>query len=139
MVAIDKAQARWDWQPISFAHMSSHLHHGHIAGWMNPDRFFRSVNTRYAIHYHRSSDGSTLGPVFAERPKLFVVKPAHAARMVAYHHRNPVEAGVVARAKDSRWTSHRFFLRLDEPPHWLDVERALGSGTRRTGMAGLHC
>jgi hypothetical protein len=44
---------------------------------------------------------------------------------VAYHHRNPVTAGVVTRPHESTWTSHRAYLRLDPAPPWLDVERAL--------------
>ncbi len=37
-------------------------------------------------------------------------------------HRNPVEAGVVTRPRDSTWTSHRIYLRLEPAPPWFDVE-----------------
>ena len=46
-------------------------------------------------------------------------------RLVAYLHRNPELAGVVARPRDSQWTTHRAYLRLDEAPPYLDVEWAL--------------
>jgi REP element-mobilizing transposase RayT len=123
--AIGRADDRWDWRWISFAMMSSHVHHGHIAGAIDPDRFFRSAHTRYAQRFHRRYEPKTLGPVFADRPTIHPVERSRLLHMVAYHHRNTVEAGVVERPRDSTWTSHRMYLRLDPAPSWLDIERAL--------------
>jgi len=123
--SIDLASDRWDWTWLSYAAMSSHLHYGHIAGSEHPERFFRSAHTRFAKRYH-GRGRPTLGHVFANRPNIFHVNPAAVHRMVAYHHRNPVRAGVVERPSQSTWTSHRAYLRLDPAPRWLDVERALG-------------
>jgi len=122
--AIARANHRWDWTWISWALMSSHVHYGLAAGTVDPDRFFRSAHTCFAQGYHRQRSGRTLGPVFADRPKLYPVGRSELARLVAYHHRNPVSAGVVTRASESRWTSHRVYLRLDPAPSWFDVERA---------------
>lgn len=123
--AIARANCRWDWKWLSYAMMSSHVHYGHVSGHIDPDRFFRSAHTRFAKAYHRRRDMRTLGPVFADRPKIYPVSQKRLCRLVAYHHRNPVDAGVVQRARDSTWTSHRAYLRLDPAPSWLDVERAL--------------
>ncbi|MEQ9648224.1 MAG: hypothetical protein RLO52_22245 [Sandaracinaceae bacterium] len=123
--AIERADDRWDWTCLSFAAMSSHIHYGHLAGERDPDPFFRSVNTRFAVRYHRRPGRETLGPVFAGRPVIHAVKESMLPRMVAYHHRNVVEAGMVDLARDSRRTSHRAYLRLDPAPPWLDVERGL--------------
>ena len=123
--AITKANERWDWRWLSYALMSSHTHYGHIAGNDAPDRFSGSVNTRFGMAFHRLSDGQTLGPVFADRPKIHAVKNRDLPRLVAYHHRNPDSAGVVERPRDSKWTSHRAYLRLDPAPSFLDVEWAL--------------
>jgi putative transposase len=123
--SIDRANDRWDWTWLSYAVMSSHLHYGHIAGSDPPERFLRSAHTRFAGQYHRRRDHQTLGPVFANRPDIYDVPLAKLARLVAYHHRNPVTAGVVERPSQSTWTSHRAYLRLDPAPRWLDVERAL--------------
>lgn len=123
--AIEQANDRWDWVWLSYAAMSTHLHYGHLAGKVDPDRFFRSAHTRFAQRYHRRETRETLGPVFADRPKIYPVRAAALPRLVAYHHRNPVEAGVVQRPSHSRWTSHRAYLRVDPAPPWLDVERAL--------------
>ncbi len=123
--AITRAQRRWDWQWLSYALMSSHLHYGAVAGAKNPDRFFASAHTRFAQRFHRRAEGATLGPVFADRPTIHPIGRARLLKMVAYHHRNPCEAGVVQRPADSTWTSHRFYLRLDPAPLWLDIEWAL--------------
>ncbi len=117
------SQKRWDWRWLSYALMSSHIHDGLIAGACAPESFYRSTHTRYAQQYQRRF--GTLGPVFAGRPKNFEVKPSKLVRMVAYHHRNPVEAGVVGRPAHSQWTSHRAYLRLASPPPFLDIEWAL--------------
>ncbi|MBO6934423.1 MAG: hypothetical protein JJ863_05595 [Deltaproteobacteria bacterium] len=126
LAAIGRADPRWDWQWLSYALMSSHLHYGHIAGLDDPDRFYSSAHTSFAVRFHRGQEGRTLGPVFAERPTIHPIRKQERLRiMVAYHHRNPPESGVVARPRDSRWSSHRVYLRLDPEPAWLDVERAL--------------
>jgi len=124
--AIGKADERWDWQWLSYALMSSHLHYGHLAGSDDPERFYSSAHTCFALRVHRRQQGRTIGHVFADRPTIHPVRTQRRLQvMVAYHHRNPPDAGVVARARDSRWTSHRFYLRLDPEPAWLDVERGL--------------
>jgi hypothetical protein len=122
---MEKAAHRWDWRWLSWALMSSHVHHGLLAGEDDPDRFFRSAHTRYAQAFHAHRADETLGPVFADRPALYAVDRSDLPRLVVYHHRNPVTAGVVARPRDSTWTSHRVYLRLDPAPPWFDVEWAL--------------
>ena len=123
--AIARADERWDWRWLAHAMMSSHVHYANLAGGSDPDRFFRSAHTRYAQHVHRRAGGVTLGPVFADRPTLHPIRDSMVPRLVAYLHRNPELAGVVARPRDSQWTTHRAYLRLDEAPPYLDVEWAL--------------
>lgn len=120
---MDVAAGKWDWRILSYVLMSSHVHHGAVAGLIEPRAFFHSVHRNFAAHFHRRHGG--LGPVVAHRPKNYEVAPARLARMVAYHHRNPVDAGCCADPSESRWSSHRFYLRLEQPPSWLDVEWAL--------------
>jgi len=134
--AISKAQRRWDWRFLSYALMSSHVHYGVVAGSRNPDPFFRSTHTRFAQHCHKRSEGRTRGPVFADRPTIHHYRRERLSRLVAYQHRNPSEAGVVDRPADSRWTSHRIYLRLDPEPEWLDVEWALSVLGFRDTAAG---
>ncbi len=103
--------------------MSNHLHHGTLAGLREPAAFFRRVHTSFAQHFHRRHGG--LGPVIAHRPRNYEVAPSDLLKMVAYHHMNPVRAGLAKRPADSTWTSHRIYLRLEPAPRWLNVEAAL--------------
>jgi len=118
-----EAQDRWDWRHLSHTLMSSHLHHGLVAGIAPLESVFRSTHTRMG-HHLRDRYG-TLGHVFADRPKSYEIHREMRLRMVAYHHRNPVDAGVVDAPAKSLWTSHRWYLRLDPAPGWFDVEWAL--------------
>ncbi len=114
---------RGDCALLSYALMSTHVHLGVVAGSAPMARFFHPLHTRFAIAWHARHGG--LGPVFASRPSSWHVPAARVARLIAYHHRNPVDAGVVEKPEDSRWTSHRYYLRLEPPPAWLNVERGL--------------
>ena len=88
--SMDRYAPEWDWQILSFALMSSHVHHGPIAGNDSLAKFFHPVHTRYARYWHRRYGG--LGPVFAERPANFTFNVAEAPRLIVYHHQNPVKA-----------------------------------------------
>jgi hypothetical protein len=125
--AMGRAHERWDWKWLSYGLMSSHLHYGLIAGRWKPEHFFRSVHTSFALGFHLCTAGATLGHVFADRPAIHSLErtPQRTALLVAYQHRNPSEAGVVERPRDSRWTSHRAYLRLDPEPPFLHVEWGL--------------
>jgi hypothetical protein len=46
--------------------------------------------------------------------------------LIRYVHNNPVRAGVVDRASESGWSSHRAYLGLEKVPPWLGVEAVLG-------------
>lgn len=117
------AAARCDLTFLSFALMSTHVHHSILGGADPLARFVQSAHTRFARHWHDRHGG--LGPVFANRPSSWHVPQDRLLRLIAYHHRNPVDAGVVTRPAESHWTSHRCYLRLDPSPPWLNVERGL--------------
>lgn len=111
-----------DWKILSYALMSSHTHfsaiagdepfgdlsrrlHAGFAGWLNPRR-------------------RRLGPVVANRPTIKELPIEAAGRLIAYHHNNPVRAGVVRRARDSSWTSQRRYM-FGEEKGWVHVELGL--------------
>jgi hypothetical protein len=52
--------------------------------------------------------------------------------VIEYVHNNPVRAGVVARATESTWTSHRAYVGSIEAPAWLAADEGLGA-------AGFGC
>ena len=72
-----------------------------------------------------------IGAVFVRGPTCVGYQPEGVARLIAYIHRNPVRAGIVARASDSSWTSHAAYIGRVQPPPWLDI----GYGLE---LAGFH-
>lgn len=118
--------------------MSTHTHFAAIAGrqpfadWSRPLHvgFVRWLNSRRG----------RLGAGIANRPATYEVAPTQCARLIAYHHNNPVRAGVVPSAADSDWTSHRAYT-SGNSPDWLRDDLGLelagfgASGSGRDAFA----
>jgi REP element-mobilizing transposase RayT len=86
----------------------------------NLSRAMRHLNGVYTQRLNRLHDWD--GPVFRGRFKSqLVTEEAYRRELVAYIHLNPVRAGLVRRADESGWTSHRAHLGLDKPPPWLSL------------------
>src|SRR6185436_11515539 len=66
-----------------------------------------------------------LGPLFADRPATYAMRPDSDGPLIAYIHNNPVRAGVVARAGDCNWTSHPIYVGTALAPAWLHVDEGL--------------
>ena len=117
-----------DWRCLAFALMSNHVHLAMVAGTTELGSWLKRTHSPFANWLNKRHD--RLGPVFAERPAVWAVRPASEARLIAYIHTNPVRAGVAARASDSTWTSHRAYLAGVPAPPWLDTDE----GLRRCGV-----
>jgi putative transposase len=79
-------------------------------------RFTQSVN-----RYHERD-----GPLFRGRFRSVLIgDDAHLARVSQYIHLNPVEAGLVARAEDWRWSSAGSYLGVASKPEWLHTGSVL--------------
>lgn len=120
---LGRAVLQSDWLCLAYALMSNHIHLALIAGSSTLDSWIRRVNGPFArwmnLRYGR------IGPMFAHRPKSPAVDSSDEGRVIAYIHNNPVNAGVVSRARDSDWTSHAAYAGFVEPPRWLAHEVGL--------------
>lgn len=125
---LGRAFERTDWRCLAYALMSNHIHIAAIAGTRPMVSWTRSVNSPFANWMNRRH--GRLGPLFADRAKDFQVRSGGIGEVIAYIHNNPVRAGVVARARDSDWTSHRAYADLVERPEWLAVQE----GIQRSGF-----
>lgn len=117
-----------DWRCLSYAVMSNHLHHAMVAGHLPMASWTRRVNPQFAQWMNRRH--GRIGAVFASRATDIAFSASGLGTLLAYIHNNPVRAGVVERARDSTWTSHRAYLGLVQAPPWLRVEE----GLRRAGF-----
>jgi hypothetical protein len=72
-----------------------------------------------------SLERSLAGPLARARLRRMALG-RHLLQVTRYIHRNPVDAGLVARPEDWPWSSyHGYLRRLDAPP-WLRTEAVLG-------------
>jgi REP element-mobilizing transposase RayT len=122
--ALDKS----DWRCTAYALMSNHIHLSAIAGVEDLEHWAKRVSSPFARWMNERH--GRLGSVMADRPASHAFGQARECQLIAYIHNNPVRAGVAKAARDSTWTSHRFYAGLATAPHWLDV--ALGA--ERTGI-----
>ena len=118
-----RAVIKSDWRCLAFAIMSNHVHLAMIAGTDSLASWISEAHSPFAEWINRQH--RRIGAVFVRGPKAIAVRGDGVARLVGYIHRNPVRAGIVARAGDSAWTSHREYLRPERAPAWLDVHLGL--------------
>lgn len=119
-----------DWRLLAYALMSTHIHLAFLAGADPLSTWAMRVNSPFAAWMNKRH--GRLGPVFAHRPDSPGIQTSDEGRVIAYVHNNPVSAGVVRRARNTTWTSHRAYIGADVVPPWLDVEE----GLLRSGFPG---
>ena len=116
-----------DWVLVAYALMSSHIHLGFVMGAAELRDWALPLHVRFAQWINRKASATNpkvLGHVFADRPTTKVMCRSRAPFLIAYHHRNPIAAGVTNDASASSWTSHRAYRGLARSEGNLDV--ALG-------------
>ena len=122
---LGNAAATHDSRIIAYCLMSSHVHLVLQLGNDPIGRLTKQIHAPFGIWLNRRRRG--LGTIFADRPKSVLVHTeTHGMALLRYVHNNPVRAGVVERASDSHWSSHRAYLGLDNTPPWLATEAVYG-------------
>lgn len=105
--------------------MSSHVHLVVQAGNDPIGLLTKKVHAPFGLWVNKKRGG--LGTVLAERPRSVLVHDeTYGIELVCYVHNNPVRAGVVSRASQSDWSSHRCYMGLASCPPWLATEAIFG-------------
>lgn len=103
---------------LAWCLMSSHIHLVFKVGKEPLDRLMKGIHSGFAGWLNRQK-GRT-GAVFADRYKsILVEEELYLLELIRYVHNNPVRARVSKLAKQSHWSSHRFYLGIQESPEWL--------------------
>ena len=111
---------RWGLRTFSFCLMPNHYHlfvcdeHGNLSRAM---RHLDGVYTQFFNRRH-GRDGALFRGRFRDR---VVEAETYALEVVRYLHFNPVDAGLVERAADYPWSSHRDYLSARRP-EWLHTK-----------------
>jgi len=84
----------------------------------NLSRAMRHLDGVYTQRFNRrhNRDGPLMRGRFRSR---LVQEERYLLEVVRYVHSNPVRAGLVARAGDYPWSSHRHYLSQRKSPQWL--------------------
>lgn len=122
---LGKAADTHDSRIIAYCLMSSHIHLVLQLGNDPLGRLTRKVHAPFGNRINQRRKG--LGTILADRPKSVLVhSETHGMSLLRYVHNNPVRAGIVERASESSWSSHRAYLGLEACPWWLATNAVLG-------------
>jgi len=116
---IAQAMDRFDAQVLAFCQMGNHYHLVLHTRAANLSRLMRHVNGVYTQAYNRRH--VQVGHLFQGRFKAILVdRDAYLLALCRYVERNPVAAGLVARAADWPWSSYQAHIGQVSTPDWLD-------------------
>ena len=122
---IGKALETHDCRVIAYCLMSSHVHLVLQLATDPIGKLTKQIHSPFATWVNQQRKG--IGVVMADRPKSVLVHTdTYGMELLRYVHNNPVRAGVVERASDSVWSSHRAYMGLSECPSWLATEAVFG-------------
>jgi putative transposase len=122
---LGRATKTHDSRIIAYCLMSSHVHIVLQLGNDPLGQLAKRINAPFGNWINKQRKG--LGPILADRPRSVLIhSETHGMELIRYVHNNPVRAGLVKRASQSEWSSHRAYLGLEKPPPWLAVEAVLG-------------
>ena len=127
---LGRAAKAHDCRIVAYCLMSSHVHLLLQLGNDSLGKLTKMANSPFATWVNgRRRRG--LGGVFSDRPKSVLAHTeTYGMELIRYIHNNPVRAGVVERASDSEWSSHRAYMGLEPVPDWLAVEAVFGSNVK---------
>ena len=100
----------------------------------NLQRIMRHINGVYTQYFNRTE--RTDGALFRGRYKAILIDAqTYWLALSRYIHRNPLEAGLVKRLGDYRWSSYSAYLGKITPPEWLVTGEVLGAMGKRKARA----
>jgi REP element-mobilizing transposase RayT len=130
-----RCRERFGLRVLAFCLMGNHLHLAVERGPTKLSRVMLALQSAYTQWFNRRH--GRVGHLFQGRYKAFLIeKDRYLLALVRYIHRNPLEAGLSARAEDYAWSSDQYY-RARKPPEWLDIDRVLPllGPTRRVATA----
>ncbi len=124
---------KFEFELIAYCLLDHHVHLAIRTGRFPLSRIMVGLQSSYTQAFNRRHQ--RVGHLFQGRYKaLLVEEDQYLLGLVRYIHRNPVEAGVVERPGDYRWSSDRFY-RKGRGPEWLDADLVLWMLAERRSAA----
>ena len=108
---------------LAFCLMSNHIHLAIRVANDSISRIIHHLAFRYTQYVNRRQN--RVGHLFQGRFKSVLLDDEqYLKELVRYIHLNPVRAGIVSYPEEYAWSSHRFYMHLEEMT-WLQHERLL--------------
>ena len=121
LTVLDEAIELFSLRVSSYCLMSNHYHILVQTPDANLSRCMRHINGVYTQRYNSSH--LLDGPLFRGRYKAInVSEDSYLLQLIRYIHRNPVRAGIVEKAEDYKWSSHKGYLSGNKKWNWLYKE-----------------
>lgn len=122
---MEEAHQRFGIQVLCYCLMSNHYHLLVKTPEGNLGRAMRHINGLYTQRYNRLK--KTDGPLFRGRYKAILVEEdSYQIQVSRYIHRNPIEAGLVDKLENYRWSSYPNYVTNIPSPDWLYREEIYG-------------
>ena len=120
--ASDRFNAEWH----AYCLMDTHYHLLVRTPEANLQRIMRHINGLYTQFYNRTQGRD--GHLFRGRYRAILVEvQAYWTQLSRYIHRNPLEAGLVKRLAQYRWSSYPAYIGRYKRPPWLTCQYILKS------------
>jgi putative transposase len=120
-----KAFESHDSRLVAYCLMSSHIHLVVQLGNDPLGKLTKRIHAPFGNWVNARRKG--VGTILADRPKSVLVHTeTYGMELIRYVHNNPVRAGIVERASESGWSSHRAYLGLEACPPCLATEAIYG-------------
>lgn len=121
---LSDAWGRWKFELYAYCLMGNHYHLCLKTPEAKLSRIMRHINGIYTQRYNRNHGRD--GPLFRGRFKAMLIEDEeYLGEVVRYIHLNPVEANIVEKPQDYKWSSHQYYLR-HKHYSWLSTERIMG-------------
>ena len=100
--------------------MNNHYHIILETPHSNLSRVMHYINTAYAAYFNTKHKRA--GPLYQGRFKAILVQQdEYLHHLSRYIHLNPVRAGIAKSPLGYHWSSYRYFISVQKPPGWLNI------------------
>lgn len=130
---LQEGTERFGYRLHAYCLMSNHIHLLIQVGSVPLSKLVQNLSFRYTKYINKKKN--RIGHLFQGRYKAILVDAdSYMLELIRYVHNNPVRVGMVTRAKDYKWSSHRVYLGFQALP-FLTTDWTLGQFARTVPTA----
>jgi len=133
---LEEASQKFGLEIHAYCLMDNHYHLLLRTPLGNLSRVMRHINGIYTQRYNNLQ--KTDGPLFRGRYKAILVEEDSYLLMASrYIHLNPVDAGIVKKAEDYKWSSYNAYIASEKKPDWLITDSIIEQISSRKSLTHI--